>query len=71
VYVCVREKVRDREKRTVCACVKPRDGRGRWVFGYRVGPRDGRGRWVFGYRVAKIHEMSYLYRSFSAKEPYN
>ena len=23
------------------------------------------------YRVAKIHTMPYLFRSFSAKEPYN
>ena len=26
---------------------------------------------VFSYRVAKTHRMPYLYRSFSAKEPYN
>jgi len=27
--------------------------------------------WLKSYRVAKTHRMPYLYRSFSAKEPYN
>jgi len=40
---------------------------------YRTNPKIAThvGDGVIWYRVAKIRKMPYLYRSFSAKEPYN